>query len=97
MAERAPRRIGDLIPAWLAHAKECARPLEEIRRRWPGLVGKAMARHARPVSLRRGRLYVSVDEPGAGFVLRLEGPRLVKQLRSAPGCDVEEIVTRAGG
>ena len=40
------------------------RPLFAIQRRWTRLVGKRLAAHTRPVSLRRGRLIVHADQPG---------------------------------
>ena len=72
------------------------RPLFAIQRRWPRLVGKRLAAHTRPVSLRRGRLIVHADQPGDSFALNYARPRLLEQLQSSAAGGVEEIVIRAG-
>ncbi len=69
--------------------------IQRLRRHWGQLVGKPLAAHTRPVSLRRGRLYVNTNEPGASFALSLEKTRLLEQLHKAP-YHVEDIVIRAG-
>ena len=72
------------------------RPLFAIQRRWTRLVGKRLAAHTRPVSLRRGRLIVHADQPGDSFALNYARPRLLEQLQGSAGGGVEEIVIRAG-
>lgn len=90
------KRIGALIPAVLQHAAREHKPLFTIQRGWSRLVGKALAAHSRPVSLRRGRLVVHVDQPGDSFVLKYARPRLLRQLQARTEGRVEEIVVRAG-
>ena len=72
------------------------RPLFAIQRRWTRLVGKRLAAHTRPVSLRRGRLIVHADQPGDSFALSYARPRLLEQLQGSAAGGVEEIVIRAG-
>ena len=72
------------------------RPLFAIQRRWTRLVGKRLAAHTRPVSLRRGRLIVHADQPGDSFALNYARPRLLEQLQGSAAGGVEEIVIRAG-
>ena len=72
------------------------RPLFAIQHRWPQLVGKQLAAHTRPVSLRRGRLIVHAEHPGDSFALNFARPRLLEQLQGKATGTVEEIVIRAG-
>ena len=88
--------VGALIHEVLRRAAREYRPLFAIQRRWPRLVGKQLAAHTRPVSLRRGRLVVHVARPGASFALNYARPKLLKRLQAAKQGGVEEIVIRAG-
>jgi predicted nucleic acid-binding Zn ribbon protein len=92
-----PQPIDAVIAGVLRSAKEKHAALSAIRRQWPSLVGKGLAAHTRPVSLRRGRLIVEADRPGDGFALRYRQPQLLERLRGA-GREraVEEIVIRPG-
>ena len=90
------KRIDALIPAVLQQAAREHGPLFAIQRGWSRLVGKALATHTQPVSLRRGRLVICVDQPGDSFELRYAQPRLLKQLRARTKGRVEEIIIRAG-
>jgi len=94
MTEGAPVRA--LIRDVMQQTAKAQRPLFAIQRRWPRLVGKALATHTRPVSLRRGRLVVHADRPGDSFALNYARPRLLAQLQGAEQGAVEEIVIRAG-
>ena len=94
MSEVKPVR--SVIDDILQHAAKTHRPLFAIQRRWPRLVGKQLAAHTRPVSLRRGRLVVHADRPGDSFALNYARPKLLKQLQDASPGGVEEIVIRAG-
>ena len=85
-----------LIHEMLQRAAREHRPLFAIQRRWPRLVGKQLAAHTRPVSLRRGRLVVHADRPGDNFALNYARPKLLQQLQAAEQGSVEEIVIRAG-
>ncbi len=93
--ETAPR-IGSVIPAVLRHAKQEHGPLFVVQRGWSRLVGKTLAAHTKPVSLRRGRLVVHADHPGDSFALNYQRPHLLKQLHEATQGRIEEIVIRAG-
>ena len=88
--------VGALIHEMLQRAAREHRPLFAIQRRWPRLVGKQLAAHTRPVSLRRGRLVVHADRPGDNFALNYARPKLLKQLQASSSGSVEEIVIRAG-
>lgn len=43
--------------------------LVDLLRRWPEVVGEALAAHCRPVSLRAGTLTIAADEPAWGAQL----------------------------
>jgi predicted nucleic acid-binding Zn ribbon protein len=88
--------VSELISNVMRRAAQEHRPLFAIQRRWPKLVGKQLAAHTRPVSLRRGRLVVHADHPGDSFALNFARPRLLEQLQGKGTGGVEEIVIRAG-
>ena len=71
-------------------------PLVMIQRDWSGLVGRELAAHSKPVSLRRGRLIVHVNRPGESFTLNYRRPQLLARLQKAAKTRVEELVIRAG-
>ena len=88
--------VSELIPHVMRQAAQEHRPLFAIQRSWQKLVGKQLAAHTRPVSLRRGRLVVHADQPGDSFALNYARPRLLEQLQDKAKGGVEEIVIRAG-
>lgn len=90
------KSIRDLIPQVLQQVGSKREALLAVQKAWPGVVGKALARHARPTSVRKATLYIHTDEPGASFVLGLERPRLLAKLREASGQAIDEIVVRPG-
>lgn len=49
--------------------------------RWDEAVGAAVARHAQPIKVERGRLLVEVDEPGWATQLRFLEHDIVERLR----------------
>ena len=93
--EPAPR-IGAVIPAVLKQAQQQHGPLFAVQRRWKRLVGKELAAHTKPVSLRRGRLVIHADRPGDSFALSYQRPRLVQKLHEVTGGRIEDVVIRAG-
>ncbi len=80
----------------LGQAKRDHGPLAAVQRRWRGLVGKALADHTKPVSLRRGRLVVHVAGPGDGHALSFQRRRLIERLRNVTDGKVDELVVRPG-
>ena len=92
----AAERIGSLIPGVLTRTAKQHGALFLVQGRWARLVGKALAAHTRPVSLRRGRLMVHVDHPGDAFALNYRRAKLVTRLAALTQGKVEEIVMRAG-
>ena len=95
-AERKVEAIGALIPTVLRHVEREHGALAMVRREWRKAVGSRLAAHAKPVSLRRGRLVVCVDGPGDGFALSYERARLLERLRAATGGHIDELVIRPG-
>ena len=94
MSEVKPVR--SVIDDILQHAAKTHRPLFIIQRRWRRLVGKQLAAHTRPVSLRRGRLIVHAEHPGDSFALNYARPKLLEQLQDKEAGGVQEIIIRAG-
>lgn len=87
--------LSDILPQVLRQAHATRAAVQELQRHWECVVGKTLAKRTRPVSLRRGVLYVRTDEPGASYALSLEKPALLSALKAA-GLEVEEIVVLAG-
>ena len=91
-----PKPIGELIPSILRRAATQHDAIQQVQRHWSRLVGKELARHAKPTSVRRGTLFIATDEPGTSFTLNLEKPRLLRALRARTRGAIEEIVIRPG-
>lgn len=96
MGRSDEQSIQSILPGILRHAQRHYEVLSGIQRRWGRLVGKRLAAHSRPVSLRRGRLVVHVDQPGDGFLLSYRRERLLERLRASTKNRVAEIVIRPG-
>ena len=92
--ERKVEAIGALIPTVLRHVEREQGAMALVRREWRKAAGSRLAAHAKPVSLRRGRLIVCVDRPGDGFALSYERARLLERLRAATGGTIEELIIR---
>ena len=88
--------IGAVVSDFLQRTKRQHDALFAIQRRWGRLVGKELAAHTRPASLRRGRLVVHVDRPGDGFALNYQRMTLLGQLQTIARGRVEELVIRPG-
>lgn len=91
-----PQRINAIVPAVLRRAKTQQRALTTIQRKWAGLVGRSLARHSRPVSLRGGRLVVHVEQPGDSFALSYQRETLLERLSAGTAGRIEELVIRPG-
>lgn len=88
--------IGDLIPKILAETTKKHQALHQLQEQWARLVGKTLADHTKPVSIRRGIVYVHADQPGASYTLSLKKTTLLKRVEAAAGCPVSDLVVRAG-
>ena len=88
--------LGAILPEILRAQQNAQRPLATIQEAWPKLVGERAAAHSKPVSLRKGRLVVHVDQPGDNFTLSYQRPQLLKRLKGMSESAVDEIVFRAG-
>jgi predicted nucleic acid-binding Zn ribbon protein len=62
--------------------------------RWDEAVGDAVARHAQPVKIERGRLLVEVDEPGWATQLRFLEHDIVERLRAVGVSEVTGLDVR---
>ena len=96
MSPHTPQRIDAVVSSVLKETTRQHGALFAIQRRWKQLVGRALAAHTRPVSLRQGRLIVCVDRPGDGFALNYQRTQLLEQLRATAKKPVEDIVIRPG-
>ena len=97
MGHRQPaERLGALIPAILKHVEREHSALALVQQSWRDVVGRQLAAHVKPISLRRGRLVVAVSDPGDHYMLRFERPQILERLRRLTGGKVEELVARPG-
>ena len=96
MTRHPPKTLQHILPAVLKQVEQQRGALVSVQREWARLVGRQMAAHAKPVSLRRGRLVIQVDRPGDGFTLRYQQAELLAALQRATQGRVEEIVIRPG-
>ena len=95
---KAPdERINALIPGVLRQVERRHTALFAIQQRWTRLVGRRLAAHTRPISLRRSQLVVQVDRPGDGFALRYERPAVLDRIRALGGAPVDDLVIRPAG
>ena len=96
MARPKAERIDSLIPGVLRQLERQQSALQDVQERWARLVGKRLAAHTKPVSLRRGRLTVHAERPGDGFALSYAKAELLERLRASTQGKIEEIVIRPG-
>lgn len=90
-----PTPVGDGLDRLLRQlGGPAAGTLTALHGRWPELVGEQIAAHARPVSLRDGRLTVVVDDPAWASQLRWLEPRLTGRLSEVLGEPVERLDLR---
>ena len=87
--------LGDILPQVVRQAATQRAASQDLQQRWARAVGKTLAKRTKPVSVRRGVLYVRTDEPGASYALSLEKPALLSALKAA-GLEVEDIAVLAG-
>ena len=92
-----PQRIHAVIERVLKDVGQRHSALFAIQHDWGKLVGKRLAAHTRPVSLRKGRLVVQAARPGDSFTLSYQRTELLERLRAATQGHIEEIVIRPGG
>ena len=88
--------IGALIQTVLGHTAKQQELLFTLQRQWSELVGCAMARHTKPVNLRRGRLVIHARQPGEHFTLNYQRLRLLEKLRALTDGRVDDLIVRAG-
>ena len=91
-----PKRIGELIPHVLRRVSHAHATLTQLQERWSRLVGRELARHSRPTSLRRGTLYVHADQPAASFLISFAKARILAGLSEMEGREIREMVVRIG-
>lgn len=91
-----PVNINTLLKSVLSGAKERTQVITDIQNRWTKVVGGQLAKHSKPVSLRRGLLVVNVDRPGDNYTLSLRKQELLHQLQEVAEGLVKELVIRPG-
>ena len=94
--KRDSEPISKLLQGLLAHTHKQASALFEIQQAWEKIAGKSLAKHAKPVSLRKGKLVVHAERPGENFELNFERERVARQIKALVGDKVEQIIIRAG-
>ncbi len=83
-----PRSIGSLLGPVLADlGLEAASAAFRIAERWDEVVGPEIAKHCRPVEVRKGVLEAVVDSSVWCQQLQMQRPQLLASLREALGED----------
>ncbi|MBI4323418.1 MAG: DUF721 domain-containing protein [Candidatus Omnitrophica bacterium] len=90
------RPIGELIPKIVQQALTTHQTIQQLQQEWRRLVGKELAGHTRPASLRHKTLCVYTDEPGASFLLAMEKDALLAKLNQRTHGQIEELIIRPG-
>ena len=88
--------IDVILKSVMGGAKERGQAITDIQNRWSKIVGGQLAKHSKPVSLRRGLLVVNVDRPGDNYTLSLRKQELLEQLQEVAEEAVRELVIRPG-
>ena len=70
--------LGEILPQVVRQAATQRAAAQDLQQRWARVVGKTLAKRTKPVSVRRGVLYVRTDEPGASYALSLDKPAVVR-------------------
>ena len=96
MAGKKPERIHAVLEHVLKDVGQRHAALLSVQQQWGTLVGKRLAAHTKPVSLRKGRLVVQAERPGDSFTLSYRRAELLERLRTSTEGRVEEIVIRPG-
>ena len=101
MERRRPRAdsaqpIDAVLRGVLGKAQRQHGALMEIQQAWPAIVGRELARHTRPVSVRRGRLTVNAEQPGDSFALNYQRAEALNRVRELTHGAVTELVIRPG-
>ena len=89
-------RLGALLPEVLKRVEHQHAVLALIRRHWPRLVGRELAKHAQPGSVRRGQLVIVTHQPGDSFALSFQRERLAQRLQALTEGTVHGIIIRPG-
>lgn len=97
-SERDPDRLGPTVDKLARRlGAPTASALSGLFGRWEEIVGPAIAAHARPTGLRRGRLVVTVDATAWAAQLRYMGDELRDRCCEVLGPDaVQHIDIRVG-
>lgn len=83
---RAGVPIGDAAKRLLrARGLDATVILADVMSAWEESVGPVVARHARPVALRSGRLVVEVDEPAWATEIQFQSETILASLRARLG------------
>ncbi len=88
--------LKDLIADVLQQAAKTHEAIYQVQAHWEELVGKKLAAHTKPMTIKRDRLYVHADQPASSFSLSLERSKLLKRLPEIAGRPITDIVIRAG-
>lgn len=96
MRKRAAAPIGSVLAGVLREAEKQHGALQHIQQRWRHWVGKGVAEHARPVSMRGKRLVIHVDRPAHNFTLKYRREELLERVKAETKGKVQELVIRAG-
>ncbi|MDR0445117.1 MAG: DUF721 domain-containing protein [Puniceicoccales bacterium] len=87
--ERSEKSMGNVMQRWLKeHLPEALLRLEEIiERRWPEIVGPALANYCQPHRVVRDSiLFIAVANSVAQYALILKRDEILRRLQQMPEC-----------
>ncbi len=88
--------VGALLHGVLTHAATQHQPIFTLQRRWKAIIGERLARHTKPLNLRRGTLVIQADRPGDGHAVQYQRLQILQRINKVLPGRVEELVIRPG-
>jgi hypothetical protein len=91
------RPLRSAIEGWAPGRGIAADPLHRIVASWPGIVGRDVAAHSRPLELNGATLLVATGSSAWSQQLQLLSPKILDAIRALPhGADVRRLGFRSG-
>lgn len=87
-----PQRLGELLGPIVGTPASDTTPDRQVAAVWEKAVGPEVARNARPLYLRRGRLSVATSSPAWAQTLQLLSGRVISGVNEALGVEVVKDV-----
>ncbi len=93
---RKPEHIKEVLDVLMETAQGKEEQGLVVEKMWEETAGQKIIRHARPVALKKGVLYIDVDSSAWLFQLSMQKQALLKELKKRLGDEVKEIKFKVG-